>query len=296
MLKGICLGIFVSLVVNSKGQDTTHRHPKPYMWIDKYRSIQREASYNLKHYLMSQYSGIDQTDSIYYPDFFEMIKYFISKYKNQFVYLRVYIAAYPPNDPMVPKNWGKKLTLIFAPADKDCKDIPDAYYTIQPNGNFDAINGKINTTKMKIWTRRYINKLMPSILGTIDSDDEDNLIGEEILSDTRSITYPASNIKELLGELTRDSHRRAGEPVAIAGVKAFFAAYTNQGNEDEKNIYRNRLHIEFEFTDKDGNIIYLDDDVEDQFKDGKIHPQPIITDCFGKKGINNGQLCPANCP
>ena len=56
------------------------------------------------------------------------------------------------------------------------------------------------------------------------------------------------------------------------GLK-LFAAYTDEGNQERFGKYPNRLHIEFEFTNKTGDIIYLDDDMKDQFPTGK-HPFP----------------------
>ncbi|HRI20949.1 MAG TPA: hypothetical protein PLA68_08335 [Panacibacter sp.] len=287
VLKVIFLGIvFFMWAENLKAQT------KPYMWVDRQKSIERRNSYRLKHDLMSQYSGVDQTDSIYYPDFFEMIKDFKSKLGARYQYLRVYIAVYPQGGPNVPLGWERKLTLIFAPVDADCKDIPGYYYTIPPDRPFGEVV-KLDDAMMKRWINLYITQLMGSITSTID-DIPDNHIGSQI-SDTRSITYPASNITEIANEKDRDTHTRNGKPERITGIKVFFAAYTGKGNEAHSNKYPKRLHLDFEFTNAAGEIIYLDDDSEDQFATIP-HIGTLLPFCGGTKGINNGQLCPANCP
>lgn len=261
----------------------------PGMWVDKLTSVERKSSYNLKHYLMSNYTSIEQTDSIFYPDFFNMITYFINTYRD-YQGVRVYIAQYPTRqlDRKVPIGWENKLTLIFAPTKATGKDRGN-YFVITPDKNFDAAKNEITPDQKKNWTRLYVKNILPSILETLDKTDEENYVNDN-LSDTRSILFTKVNIDELMSELeaANQLHHRIGlKQQNITGVKAYFASYTSNG--DKYGEHQNRLHIQFEFTNDKGEIIYLDDD------DTSRTPKPI-TPAGSSSGLDNGQLCPANCP
>lgn len=277
MKRMILINLFFAFAISISVQ--AQKKTKPYMFVKKEIGDARKTEFIEKKYALLK-EKINVSD-IFYPCFFNMIYDMQKKHKSNFVYLRVYYAVYPATDPYFPNT----LTLIFAPVDANNNDI-GSYYNMKP-GTMERPN-VITASQKDNWVNLFITA-QESLLGTIDNIRDNEING--VLSETRSIRYYGKNIKELQGELDRDHFYEGGGSAKIEGMKAYFAAYKVDGNQDGN--YRKRMHIEFEFTDKDGNPIYLDFDHADQFPDGNHgYEDPDKTD----KGINNGQLCPANCP
>ncbi|HNP21777.1 MAG TPA: hypothetical protein PKM63_22315 [Panacibacter sp.] len=295
ILKGICIAVLILLITAGGNAQKT----KPWMWVKREEGMKREAAFDKKYDRIVNNAHITPEKMIWYPGFFDMLDFFEKSYNKNYAFLRVYIALYPKetDDANVPAGWGKKLTLIFAPADINKRDL-GVYFNMVPGEGFVAGKNQITKDQKKFWTTLYTQTVMPSLLSTIDQFDLDNYTQDGVFSDTRSLRFSRTNLKEIANERTRHVHRRNGNPDDISGVKAFFAAYTDEGNQERFGKYPNRLHIEFEFTNKTGDIIYLDDDMKDQFPTGK-HPFPDDDEDEKKArilSVNNGQLCPANCP
>ena len=292
-LKGICLCfILFMLAINTHAQKKT----RPYMWVDRDTSLERAKEFKKVYKLIPQGLINKQDNFIYYPGIFKMFKYFEDKYGKDYFYLRVYIALCPTQaeDAKAPENCENNISLIFAPVYNTGKDIAEAYYSMKPGQDFNFENDSIGKASMEKWTQLYIEKVIPHISTRLPNIPENCIDGEGTLSDTRSIRYLKTNIKEIANEVDRD-HFIGRKLTKIKGMKACFAAYTKRGNGNEFNCYPFRLHIEFEFTNDDGDIIYLDDDKNDQFPEG-IHPHADDIPPCSPSGVNNGQLCPANCP
>jgi len=216
--------------------------------------------------------------------------------------MHVYLASYTEKgDSMVPDNFDRLMTLIFAPADIDKHDIGDYYYTIVPGEIFNEVTCKLPTTIKDAWIGYYNDKKLHALDTTIDLTDGDNRANGKV-SDTRSILYDFDFIKELCYEMSCQH---------ASGIEADFASYTNKGKEDSKGKYKKRLHIQFELTQRIGNrdeIFYIEE------TDGFEHrhkPQTLGEEYLSNKKkltpeqikevlrmftFNNGQLCPPTCP
>lgn len=295
ILKGICVAVVILLMA----ADGNAQKTRPWMWVNREEGRKREAAFDKKYDRIVRDAHITPGKMVWYPGFFDMLDFFEKSYNKNYAFLRVYIALYPPeaDDARVPAGWEKKLTLIFAPADINKRDL-GVYFNMVPGRGFDAGKNKITKDQKKFWTTLYTQVVMPALLSTIDPFDLDNYTQDDVFSDTRSLRFSRTNLKEIANERARHVHMRDGKQDDISGIKAFFAAYTDEGNQERFGKYPNRLHIEFEFTNSAGDIIYLDDDTADQFPTGR-HPFPDDDEDEKKArilSVNNGQLCPANCP
>jgi hypothetical protein len=273
---------------------------KPWMYVDKITSGIREKEFDIKYDAIRTKTGVIPEHYIYYPAFFDMIDYFQRKYKTQYSYLRVYFAVYPlrTTDPTVPASLQNKITLIFAPVDCYNRDLGN-YFNMKPGEKkFSPVDAEIKKRQKELWTSLFIQTVLPALRETIKNPDSNDSEEGEV-SDTKSIRYAADNVNEIYNERFRSAHKHMNKHDTITGMKAFFASYTDDGDTLRKKRYKNRLHIQFEFTNEKGDIIYLEDDSEDQFIHGHPHPYPDYDELLDNKefhGANNGQLCPANCP
>jgi hypothetical protein len=273
--------------------------PVPNMWIDSGRSKARIASYSSKNQLLSAYIKKKEADSIFFPG--KSFRALIDTFENtkKFGALRVYIASYGnENTTVVPAGFGNLLTLIFAPVDLNGKEL-GSYYSIIPNGKFDAKSDSCNLKPGIVAEWRdsnYIAKKIPVLLPTITNIPDNQAKG--VFSDTRSIVYPEPYIKQLIKEI----EYQHANGIDISGVRAFFAAYTATGNEDNNNRFANRLIIQFEFTKNvnDKHVtFYLENTTGFNQRPPKLPP---VSGGFGllKPYMNflldNGQLCPPTCP
>lgn len=295
MKRMILINLFFAFAISISVQ--AQKKTKPYMWVDRNTSEERQKAFKKVYKMIPSNLGIKQDAFIWYPGIFQILKSLQTKHGDNYKFLRVYLALTPAeaSDPEVPKGWGNKIMLIFAPAggigaSGEPEDLGD-YYCMRPNVTFDKHIDEIPESSKKIWTGLYIDKILPHISTRLD-DIEENKIGD-VISDTRSIRYLKTNWQELINELSRE-HFIKRKPAKITGMKACFAAYTNAGT-GEFGCYPLRLHIEFEFTNDKGDIIYLEDDKDDQFSHNDHPFEDDLPPC-SLGAANNGHLCPANCP
>ena len=147
------------------------------------------------------------------------------------------------------------------------------------------------------WVKYYINVKMDELVKTIDPTNTIENYYDGKLSDTRSILYCVSNIKEYLNE--REYQKEKG--VILTGIKIDFASYTNKGHvacNENKTKYKNRLIIQFEYVKKNKKGEDEIFDIDDQHE-GRQPQCNTLNLLKGKEKIltaDNGLLCPANCP
>ena len=88
----------------------------------------------------------------------------------------------------------KKLTLIFAPADINKRDL-GVYFNMVPGGFCCRAKPNYERSKKKFWTTLYTQTVMPSLLSTIDQFDLDNYTQDGVFSDTKVIAILRTNLK-----------------------------------------------------------------------------------------------------
>ena len=260
----------------------------PHMWVKRELSDEMEHAFSPKHDTLSSHINKQETDSIFYDvrAFRQMLAYFnslpgIAKFE-------VMIASFSSeSSTSVPSNYGSLLTLIFVPTDLDFKVL--GYFTLPPGATaFDVGSCKLLPKVAKEWIANY-KKQIKFLVNELDTTDRSNYPGGVIqtgqISDTRSISYPFSNLLEIDTEINYQatfpppSHR-----IITTGIKAFFSAYSFQADG-----LANRLLVQFELTKDVNNKVYH---LEDTYDFKHRHPYPKFT------LYDNGQLCPpaSGCP
>ncbi|HLK27910.1 MAG TPA: hypothetical protein VKT28_04970 [Puia sp.] len=283
---------------------------KPNMYVKKEVSIKLEANFNLQHFELTKYSGIDETDSIFFPidKFGAMIDYFHNQIANLKA-IAVHFASYGNGGFCVPKGFNNKITLLFSPI--DATGAEQGLFTITPSGTWDPNSDSCNLTTKRWrqhggmdpdndnnWIDNYNKNENSDILAyNLDPKDEWNFPDKDMnqdISDTRSITYSYSDLQQIL--IDEINYQNCLNPNNhVTGIRAFLASFNNAGAH-----YNNRLIIQFELTRKNNNnedeVFYIDDQPGFNSRGPALKTMDKDWDKIRLlKGLDNGQLCPPYC-
>ena len=287
--KFLLLTFFSLTLLKGFGQPDTCLRTALAMWVPKFEGINQVIEFNytkLKN--MSVKFNNDQNNRLRLGNFFEMIKYFKNKYKDEFKFMRVYLAAYPERVSVDPEVFQNKLSLIFAPGKDDDATTDLAYYMFRSKFNpLDPSKSIITKDEMDAWTKKFAD-LMP--YEPFDAGEPTNQYPSDTTpghgpSDTRYITYNAKNLIELLAawRCLSDSYDLSSD------LNAYLGSYGANGStlKVEVGNFKNRISIQFELLYKDGQEFYLDD--IPKYK----KYEPIQK---SKTSVDKGLLCPPHCP
>lgn len=289
LLSKFLLLIFFSLtLLKGFGQPVNCARRALAMYVPKYDGIDRVIEFNYtKLKKLSLKFENPQINRLRLGNFFGMIEYFKNKYKEEFKFMRVYIAVYPEKqsvDPIVFKN---KWTLIFAPASADDANSDLAYYIFRSNfDSADPVKSEITEAEMKAWTKKFVELMPYEPFGTSELENQYPSATDpnRVPSDTRYVTYDVNNLIELLTawKCLLSSYDLSSH------LNAYLGSYGANGSTlpREEGKFMNRINIQFELLYKDGQEFYLDD-------------IPGFDELIKKetlKAVDKGLLCPPHCP
>lgn len=253
--------------------------PKPNMWVNMLTGVKRESNFFEKHHLtLSKYLGKAETISLYYPiaDFKKMIENFeATNYES----LRVTIC-----------NKSNLLFLVYSPLSKQSGIT--YYDPITPNK-------PLSSTTVNAWVKDYLKKpfigksKMNILTSMLEKNDEKNYDENDNFYNTKMIHFSRQDIDELISEVTYQDTACGNK---VTGIKATFSAFGRDGKEYGpcKGQYKGRIFVQFDFTKLVGGkdeVFYID--TTSRFNERRPSDRAEI-DCNGI--LDNGQLCPANCP
>jgi hypothetical protein len=223
--------------------------------------------------------------------------------------INIYITSFDINNPGkvdVSKTPDGQILFVFAPAeDKDTHPDIGKYFVIAN----DNICYEISVKEKDSWADKYINNVIVTNDGlrtTVDPNAKENQMDGHV-SDTRSLYYLYEDLTEFLVEERKYQERKFNKNVS--GIEIDLASYTDEGDND--GYYKNRLILQFEFTNDDSNgsheKFYIDDGknfyrrLKKTLKtQGSIIRIKSINknrkNDFTKRGFNHSELCPDDCP
>jgi hypothetical protein len=166
----------------------------------------------------------DSSNTFYSASAFTaMLNYFFGTLHANGV--RIYFASYgPEGTASVPADYGRLLTLIFAPTDNASLTDIGLYYTIAPGGTFDPVSSQLDRELASSWVLNYQSSKLP-ILNTTLSDPN---------GDTKSLHYTKMQLLDLRDEIKCQ---------CASGIKAYFCAIP-----PEETEYKQRLILHFILT------------------------------------------------
>jgi hypothetical protein len=158
---------------------------------------------------------------------------------------------------------------------------PDKYYFL--NNNDDKVY-IVDKNCGDNWCDGYEKTILPALNITIDSSNPDDSDGGDKFSDTKSIVYETTDIKDAFKY--EEEYQLCKHKIAIIEYKMSFSAFTDKGN--NKGKYKKRLHVQFEYVYiKAGKKEILQQETQGDYSQRK----PLTK----FDGLDNGQLCPVNC-
>lgn len=263
-------------------------HPpsqKPFMWAPKNEGEEQKKHFNiLKLKPMSIKAGQQNSllnSKVFLGNFWGMIKYFDLKYTTDFAFLHVYFGI----------NHNKEIVFIFAPAKSEERSSEILYHYLSQD--FDPKNPKnseLSKDDMLLWTAKFVKAMA---LDTIDITDPDNQFPDpndpnKEASDTRYAIYYADDIGELMA--VKDYYVSQGHNINNS-LNGYLGSYLQNGapRGEFKGRYKNRIVCQFELLDGNNNDFFLDSISE--FMGIKT-----IGASNYRQVVDNGQLCPTNCP
>lgn len=222
--------------------------------------------------------------------------------------VRVHLARFNEKDRTdITGIQSNTVVLLFA---SDPGLNPDKYYLIN-NGNDQPY--EIEKDKAEAWINSYKTKNIRYLRGTIRRRHLDNYPdGIKVrsgLSDTQSILYDKQKMKQAF--IDERDYQIKYHSVTLEAFRVVFSAYTPEGRiptKDDTSINRRRLFIQFDYMEKkaDGSFstFYLDDQDDYDCRYCKSNPDNCkngisklsIQQKEMEKSVDNGQLCPTNCP
>jgi hypothetical protein len=267
---------------------------KPNMWVDKGVSNKLEGNFNLQHFQLSEVLKDNETDSIFYP--IDSFKVMLDTFRNRagYKYLHVYIVSYDSGRDVSRDCWGK-LALIFHPAISTADDGPP-YYSFDSTGKFY----KVPTGRYSKWDNLYSTVKMPTLIKNLDFNDiSANYSTLHKFSDTRRISYLREDIDSLI--MSELKYQYDTNKVTVTGLRAMFASYSPSGNPHFPKHFVNRIFVIYELTTMDSNqkdsVFYIDDQLG--FLNRRDPDEPVSLEdknISSGRGVDNGHLCPPNCP
>jgi|GEM_PF-6433191 len=257
---------------------------KPFMWVPKEEGEQQIQYFkSLKLKPMSANAGLTGSllnDKFFLGNFWGMIKYFTITFESA-QYLQVYLGI----------NSGKKAVLIFAPAESENQGTGLKYYYLPKS--FDPANPDdflITDSVKEVWTTNFIKSMALNTIGKGHPDNQypNDQDAHKIASDTRLVTYCFNDILELLA--VKDYFVSKGFDINNS-LNGYLGSYTLDGVPRGKDAgrYINRIVVQFDLLDGSNKDFYLDN-----IPEFKALDTAEVSNCT--KLLDNGQLCPTNCP
>ncbi len=302
----------IMLSLNTSAQLFTR--PLPKSWTAKADGIERKTWFHLPGLKPSTKSKDrifqDKIHTTDYPHLFYSIAGVndliakLDKIAVSFNSINVYITL--PTKPVtcataLPPISNDQIILVFAPADRVGETVKDVgnYFIIGP----DDKCYEIEKSCMQEWSSNYFKKVIDGadgLISTILNIKENKYKG--VLTDTRSIAYPYSNIKEFLVNEKDYQGRKFNK---VSGIQVDFAQFTDRGDpQSDKVEYQYRLILQFEFTRKNeqskDEVFYIDDQKNflRRLKKTKKEEEKNRASNDGRiriKTFNHGSLCPQVC-
>jgi hypothetical protein len=180
-----------------------------------------------------------------------------------------------------------KLILLFTAA-KPLRDCGNTFL-IDTNGTIFTA-GHMKST----YINKYIKDVLPSLTRTVDHNDSSNYYSA-MLSDTRSIFYKKDRILQALDtEIIKTR-------IDLDKLAITISAYDTNGKKPtsyDGYTYKNRMILQFDYIRKDETTFYFEDLPSFCCRKCKLNEdeslKALIID--SEKALDNGHLCPANCP
>jgi hypothetical protein len=270
----------------------------PRMWVDYKQGIGYEANFvnlqnvQLSSYLRNHHQGTQDTKSVFFPiaSFRKMLEYFESL--GNYSWLHVYIASYGGSGTgPVPAGYENKLTLLFAPSPDNQYD--QTFYSITPSGNFDPKSDSC-VIKNSSWIDNYSIKMNTALINNL-VDTPDNYDRSGHFSDTRRIEYDRNDICQLFTEF---NYQKQNNNIDVTGIEALFSSFPNTGRPKDL-LFKNRIFVLFEFTQNINGkniVFYIDEQTGFDKRKKPIQTYPITAMKVYMTSVDNGHLCPPNCP
>jgi hypothetical protein len=266
------------------------KRAKPNMWVAKNDGIGYEKNFDLKQHkqLSDQMQGVE-TSSLYYPikSFRQIMNMVIN---TPYKFMQVYIVAYDSGAD-VPLQLQGKLTILFHPA-LDSAEEGAPYFAIKPDG---SIYEEKNADRYKAEYEKY---KLPVLKLNLDASQGYNTSSSGVVSDTKKITYDSSDIADLMREI---DYQVKTNGITTNGIEAIFSSYPSTGH-PKSNRFVNRIFVLYEFTRSVGGknpVYYIDDQKDFCYRKDPVKPDNgimLTPTSVNLYSVDNGQLCPPNCP
>jgi hypothetical protein len=229
--------------------------------------------------------------------------------------IRVYFARYAryEGSPLPKEIEDCSLVLLFATEFKDSSK-PKEYFFLNHKANDDNLY-KVLPKDAEEWIIDYNINVQRELRKGLIANDKDNLDPYDnrgIYYDTKSIFYSKENIDAAFKDEVIYQRNKHG--IDINAYKLSFSSYTAGGDENEH--FKNRLLLQFDYLYGSNKI--LDLEKQDEFacrdslrvekfnrsvnkagaKKAVVKSQKMLSKELSKTlfALDNGQLCPTNCP
>ena len=282
--------------------DDPTKHPVPHMHVGHTVSVQEETNFKRFSKILSTHIGNQpETESFYYDTAAFMGMGRAMQGMGNAMYLEVFLAVYGAagSSPYVPAGWDNKLTFLYAPTDASGNQL--GYYTLPDNATtFSLVNNKIPDDVAKSWMTIYDTTVVRWLLKYLDLGDTYNYVDNNTgyaPTNTLKIKYYLSDFDELRDEM---DYQASEHKDTITGFKAFFAALPEKAGGGNGTL-SNRLKVEFEFTQRDKRLFFIDTTPGFPRRPVQRPHFPLVKKgittpaWFSVRGLNNGQLCPPTC-
>lgn len=286
--------------------------PLPKMFIPKVFSSQDIKEFSKYHFLRGSKLGQLKKNNIVRSGnnaliiTYEAIKTVLNSIKDDSV--RIHFARFNSLDyPGVTNLSSNTIILLFA-SEKEVN--PKQYYFINNEENAPYV---ISASIGQKWIDDFNNTNQRFLKRTIRKRHRDNYPDSDMkknsISDTKSMLYDRLNMIEAF--LNEKDYQLKHNNRNLDAFKVVFSAYSPKGKQyksDDKRLYRRRLFVQFDYLERttDGLFVPLTLEELDDYNCRLCKTKP--SECKGNfttqsldsiektKSIDNGQLCPTNCP
>ncbi len=247
--------------------------PIPKTFVRKKLSLDRKEWFMKNQYAELHGDSYNETTSLDLRanDFISMIVFFNNVSTAGF--LRIFFATCSEEgSPNVPEGLGNKMTLLFAPVEKEGDPINN-YFFIAPSDPFNPEGSILNSTIANEWKKNYQNKQLTVFNKYVEHISDNWDAQTHNYSDTKSVIYDMRLMNDLVTEVSCQ---------AAYGIRIHFCSYLDT-DKVPPFIIPKRLVTHFGLIDDSNNDYFPDD------HDQSCRPPLNILD------YDNGQLCPTYC-
>lgn len=287
--------------------------PLPRMFVYSKDGAERTKAFlDLKYQSLKKING-RQDLTLRYP--VEAMKNLIKEI-NKEEGIRIYLAKYSwyRNSPLPENIESGQLILLFATEHSD-ESKPKDYYFINPVAD-DNLPYKVNATDAQDWINDYNSNVQKELRrGLLDNDSNnvDRYDPKGTFSDTKSIFYQKQNIDEAF--TTEIQYQKEKHNFEVKTFLVSYSAYTRRGN--EKGKFVNRLLLQFDYLNANNDTLNHQNQLDFLCREAKWLERRNTEEAESNKKakdikragaadrnkklerikkIDNGQLCPTNCP